>query len=165
MKSYNFCPICSYSMTITVLDGRNVNTCSRKCGFVHWNKPVPVVAALVSWRGEYIVARNSVWPPGLFSLISGFIDTGEHPTAAIQREVNEELGLNLIDCKFVDYYPFKAMNQIIIAYSVKAEGEISITEEIAEIKKMDKESLITYDFGPLKLGRLVVDDALRKCLL
>jgi len=57
------------------------------------------------------------------------------------------------------------MNQIIIAYSVKAEGEISITEEIAEIKKMDKESLITYDFGPLKLGRLVVDDALRKCLL
>ena len=49
------------------------------------------------------------------------------------REVNEELGLRAVQPPhFIGHYPFERMNQLIIAYHVKAEGEVVLNEELAE---------------------------------
>ncbi len=165
MQHYLFCPMCTSPIVTKFLDGRDLDVCSGDCGFVHWNNPVPVVAALVYCNSQFILARNRAWPEGLFSLISGFLDAGELPSSAIAREVKEELGLDVLSCDFIGFYPLKKMNQIITAYYVRAEGTIFLNEEIADIKKLEKDSLIAFDFGPLKLGKVVVDDALLKGLI
>jgi hypothetical protein len=50
------------------------------------------------------------------------------------------------------------MNQIIIAFVVEASGVPKTNSEIAELKWLTLDELKAYDFGPLKLGEVVVRD-------
>lgn len=59
--------------------------------------------------------------------------------------------------ELVGHYPFPTLNQLIIAYVVKTEGEINLSDELSEYILLSKEDLVNYDFGEFKLGRLVVD--------
>ena len=41
-----YCPLCANELTTTEREGKAYLACSNTtCGFVHWNNPVPVVAA------------------------------------------------------------------------------------------------------------------------
>lgn len=152
-----YCPECTSEMNTRSVDGENRLACSKKCGYVFWNNPIPVSAGLIEINGEYLLARNQAWPENFFSLISGFIETGESPESAIKRETEEELGLKAISVEFIGHYPFPPMNQLMIAYVVKTEGEINLSDELSEYKLLSMADLVSYDFGVLKLGRIVVD--------
>ena len=49
------------------------------CGYVHWDNPLPVVAAIVEYEGRILLARNAAWQEGMFALITGFLENGETP--------------------------------------------------------------------------------------
>ena len=117
------------------------------CGFVHWDNPVPVVAALVELDGRILLARNVAWPEKSFGLVTGFLERDESPEAGVAREVAEELGLATISTDLIGLYPFPQMNQLIIAYHVVASGHIVLNEELAEIRLFAPDRLKPWDFG------------------
>lgn len=153
-----YCPQCACELVPTLVDNEQRLACKEQCGFVFWNNPIPVAAGLIEIDGRYLLARNKAWPDGFFSLISGFIDTGESPQQAIIRETKEELDLEGLSSELIGHYPFPQMNQLVIAYAVKATGEIRLNEELAEFIMLSKEELLNYDFGPIKLGTIAVRD-------
>ncbi|MBL8330097.1 MAG: NUDIX domain-containing protein [Rubrivivax sp.] len=107
------------------------------CGWTHWNNPTPVLAAIVECtdrEGRLLLARNAAWPVRMFALITGFMEQGESPQEGIAREVLEETGLRAGAVNLVGVYEFRRMNQVIIAYHVRAEGEIRLSPELAEYK-------------------------------
>lgn len=157
----NFCPTCAKPLETRLVDGTERRACDPSCGFVHWNNPVPVAAALVRTEKGFVLARNAGWPAGIFSLITGFLETGERPEETIVRETKEELCLDAEHVEFVGWYPFARMNQIIMAYYVEASGPITLDPELAEYKYVSTDELADYDFGPAKLGTLVVRDWFR----
>ena len=57
------------------------------CGHTHWNNPTPVLAAIVEYRGQVLLARNAAWPGKMFALITGFMEAAETPEEGIAREV------------------------------------------------------------------------------
>jgi NADH pyrophosphatase NudC (nudix superfamily) len=128
------------------------------CRFIHWNNPIPVVAALVEHYGEIILARNTRWPKHIFSSISGYLESNETPEQAVAREVEEELGLQAQQVRFLGHYYFKEKNQLLIGYFVQATGEVKLNHELAEIKRVSNEQLRTYDFRPLYITRAMVQD-------
>ncbi len=143
-----FCPMCKSDLFKKPVDGKNRLCCTNTdCGYVFWNNPTPVLAALVEHEDKIIMARNSAWPEGIFSVITGFLEKGESPETGIIREVEEELGLTGSSAELIGVYAFDKLNQIIIAYHVKAEGDIVLNEELAEIKKVDKNRLKGWSFG------------------
>jgi NADH pyrophosphatase NudC (nudix superfamily) len=148
--------MCGDSLVKKHIDAEERLACASDCGYVHWNNPVPVVAGLVKIGNEYILARNSKWPEGFFSVITGFLEAGELPDAAIARETMEELGLTALSSTFIGHYPFPQMNQIIIGYVIEAIGEPVINDEIADIKRLSEKELVAYDFGVLKLTQAMV---------
>lgn len=152
-----FCPNCAEPLATKIVDGESRFACHTDCGFVFWNNPIPAAAALIEINGEYLLARNKAWPEGYNSLIAGFIEANESPEQAIVRETKEELGLEAVEVEFVAHYPFAKMNQLMICFVVKAEGEIKLNDELADYILLSKQQLIDYDFGELFLGRLVVD--------
>lgn len=154
----NYCPTCGAAIATKLIDGSDRLTCSRECGYIHWNNPTPVVAGLVKLGDEYILARNATWPEGWFSVITGFLEAGEVPHEAIAREAKEELGLTAVSTTFVGHYPFPKMNQIIMGYVVEAIGQPSANEEIAEIRRLGEGEIFALDFGPLKLAQAMVRD-------
>jgi NADH pyrophosphatase NudC (nudix superfamily) len=126
---------------------------------VHWDNPVPVVAALVSRGGRYIVARNRAWPDGIFSLVSGYLERGESPELAVKREVEEELGLKAEAAKLlIGNYAFPEKNQVILAYEVIASGSVRLNHELAEWRELSEKALCEYNFSPLHLTEQIIHD-------
>lgn len=103
---------------------------------------MPVVAAVVEHRGCVVLARNKLWPPKLFGLITGFLEREDpDPRQGVLREVEEELGLRGEVVGFIGHYPFPQKNQLIIAFHVVADGDIHLGEELAEYRRIAPEKL------------------------
>jgi len=68
--------------------------------------------------------------------------------------VREELGLRGEVVSFIGAYPFAEMNQIILAYHVRAHGEIALGEELAGVKAVPPDKLRPW---PLGTGHAVRD--------
>ena len=144
----NYCPQCGSPLRTAEIDGQSRRRCSAAgCTSVLWNNPVPVVAAIVEVEGAVILARNKGWPEKMYGLITGFLEQGETPDDAVLREVREELGLNSAAARFIGYYPFFEMNQLILAFHVPARGEIILGEELADIKRVSVERLKPWTIG------------------
>ncbi|MGE3567337.1 MAG: NUDIX domain-containing protein [Gammaproteobacteria bacterium] len=119
------------------LSGRERPACpDAKCGFVHWNNPIPVVAAIVEHADEVCLVRNVGWPAHWYGLVTGFLEAGEMPETAVLREVEEEIGLKARLESYVGMYEFYRANQLIIAYHVSVDSHAVETckHEIADHK-------------------------------
>jgi NAD+ diphosphatase len=136
---FKFCPRCGGALQAAPHGGTQRLACPEsRCGYVHWDNPTPVVAAIVEHEGAIILARNRAWPMKFFGLITGFLEKEDpSPEEAVRREVKEELGLEATGSTFVGHYAFQRMNQIIIAFHVPASGEIVLGEELVEFKRVE----------------------------
>ena len=86
MSDWRFCPLCSAGLETHDVGGLPRLICRARCGFVHWDNPAPVLAALVECRGRIVLARNRAWAAGAFGLITGFLERGEEPAVGVARE-------------------------------------------------------------------------------
>lgn len=148
MKPYAYCPHCAQPLTDAEHGGRTRRACpDLACGFIHWDNPVPVVAAVVEHEGRIILARNVAWPASFYALITGFLEKGESPETGVQREVEEELGLKPLAANYIGVYEFVRNNQLIVAYHVPAEGQVQLNEELADWKHVAFEDVQYWPGG------------------
>ena len=125
-----FCPRCAAPLKQVDLGGASRMACPEAaCGYVHWDNPIPVVAAIVEHEGSVVLARNRSWPENMYRLVTGFLERGESPQQGVAREVKEELDLDASTTNLVGVYAFERKNELIIAYHVEAAGVISLNEE------------------------------------
>ena len=152
-----YCPQCRSELSVNTIDRYERKICTvETCGFIYWDNPSTVVLALVQVGNKYVLARNSQWPAGVFSMISGFVESNETLEQAALREVKEELGLNASIKSYIGSYPFVKMKQLVVGFWVTAEGDITLDDEIAEVKFVSAQELRAYQFGKLKISRDVV---------
>ena len=155
----NYCPQCGSRLEPKLVDGTKRLACQNDtCGFVHWDNPVPVVAALVLYHDHYLIARHAGWPNGLFSLITGYLECNETPEQAAVREVLEELGVTGQVTRHIGNYAFIEKNQLILAYEVVASGTLAVNHELVELRHLLAAELAEYNFGPLSLTQTIVKD-------
>jgi len=151
----NYCPLCATPLVTRAIDHQDYLACSA-CHFVFWDNPVPVVMALVRIDHKYVLAHNRLWPEGVYSFITGYVDRHETPEQAAVREVKEELNLEGTIQQFLGHYMFRQKNQIIIAYEVNATGSIKSNHELDDIVLVSPEELAVYDFGSYYITAEVV---------
>jgi len=134
---YRYCPLCRAELAPAERGGRTRLACPQ-CSFVHWRNPVPIVAAVVERAGHVILVRSLGRPATWYGLVAGFLERGEHPEAAVLREVNEELGLDARLAGNIGVYAFERLNQVIFAYHVIAEdGPIRLAaDELDDYKEV-----------------------------
>jgi NAD+ diphosphatase len=148
MDEFKYCPLCGKGLAKSSVDGKEVLCCiTNNCGYVFWDNPLPVVAAIIERGGKILLARNKEWPEKIFGLITGFLEKGETPETAVKREVREELGLDSEIVELVGIYSFFEKNQLIITYQLSAPGEIKLGDELAEIKWIPIDKLRPWPFG------------------
>ncbi len=117
------------------------------CGWVHWDNPTPVVAAVIEYQGKVFLARNAAWPQRRFALVTGLLERGEAPRDAVIREVKEETQLDALDARLIGVYAFALRNQLIIAYHVPAQGEVRLNEELAERRLIEPAKVRVWPLG------------------
>lgn len=114
---------------------------------MHYDNPIPVVAAVVEHEGLVVLARNRAWPETWYALIAGFLERGETPEQAVLREVKEELGLDAAAAALIGVYQFARMNQVIIAYHVVGSGTITLNEELVDCRRVEPARCRTWSQG------------------
>ena len=128
-QEFRFCPRCATPLALLSEaedGGEKARLRCPACGFTHWNNPTPVLAAVIEYDGQILLARNAAWPGRMFALITGFMEAGETPEDGIAREILEETSLTAQSLSLIGVYDFQRMNQVIIAYHAVASGEVRL---------------------------------------
>ena len=136
-SNYRFCPSCATSLArITLIEEGAEKERLRcpSCNWTHWNNPTPVLAAVVEYHGQILLARNAAWQNKFYALITGFMEAGETPHQGISREIKEETNLDAQELQLIGVYDFQRRNQVIIAYHARCVGEVSLSPELVDYK-------------------------------
>ena len=143
-----YCPKCTHALIKTEIDGAERLKCgSESCNYVFWNNPLPVVAAVVEHEGAVILVRQKGWPAKWHGLVTGFLEKGESPEEGVLRELKEELGLEGEIAGFIGYYTFYQVNQLILAFHLRAQGEITLGAELESYKHIPPKKLRPWSLG------------------
>jgi NAD+ diphosphatase len=137
MSEFKFCPHCATPLAWIARTEDSGNTERLRCpacDYTHWNNPTPVLAAVIEYQGQILLARNAAWPGKMYALITGFMEAGETPQGGIAREIKEETALDATELNLIGVYDFQRMNQVIIAYHAVAEGEVRLSPELVDYR-------------------------------
>lgn len=146
---YRYCPMCA-SPLIRRQEHGEAGRLRLACPdghWTHWDNPLPVVAALVEVEGRILLARNAAWPEKMFALITGFLERDETPEQGVARELKEETNLDAEEITLIGVYEFMRKNEVIIAYHVKAAGNIRLSEELVDYRLITPEKLRPWRAG------------------
>lgn len=139
---FNFCPRCGQPLQNKIVFGQERRAC-QACGFVHFEDPKVAVAVLLSRNGaaagpQVLLVRRAVVPRiGFWALPAGFVDAGELPHQAAQREVLEETGLRVRLQGLLDILPLDNPDKrgfLMLYRGQVIEGALNASDDVSEVR-------------------------------
>lgn len=96
----------------------------------------PAIICLVhDGHDRAVLARQTMWPERLFSLLAGFVEAGESFESCVVREIAEEVGLTVRDVRYLGSQPWPFPRSLMVGFHAVGdpEQEFSFNDgEIAE---------------------------------
>jgi NADH pyrophosphatase NudC (nudix superfamily) len=148
--AFKFCPQCATPLAWITQDedgGPKARLRCPACDFTHWNNPTPVLAGVIEYNGQILLARNAAWPGKMYALITGFMEAAETPKEGIAREIFEETSLQTESLNLIGVNDFQRMNQIIIAYHAVCHGEVRLSPELVDYRLFAPEAVKCWPAG------------------
>ncbi|MGV0719968.1 NAD(+) diphosphatase [Mycolicibacterium elephantis] len=105
-------------------------------GYEEFPRIDPAVICLVhDGHDRAVLARQTMWPPRLFSLLAGFVEAGESFESCVVREIAEEIGLTVTDVQYLGSQPWPFPRSLMVGFHAigDPDQEFSFNDgEIAE---------------------------------
>jgi NAD+ diphosphatase len=77
----------------------------------------PAVICLVHDGGDRaVLARQTVWPERMYSLLAGFVEAGESFEVCVAREIREEIGLTVTDVRYLGSQPWPFPRSLMVGF-------------------------------------------------
>jgi NAD+ diphosphatase len=84
------------------------------CRAQHFPRTDPVVIMLILHGNAVLLGRSAAWPPGMYSLLAGFMEPGESIEAAVRRETLEETGIAVGPVEYLASQPWPFPSSLMI---------------------------------------------------
>jgi NAD+ diphosphatase len=98
----------------------------RRCtadGSEHFPRTDPAVIVLVhDGADRCLLGRQSVWPPGRYSTLAGFVEPGESLEQAVAREIEEESGVVVDDIVYRGSQPWPFPASLMLGFDARVVG-------------------------------------------
>jgi NAD+ diphosphatase len=113
------------------------------CGQAQFARVEPSIAALVVDGPRCLLARGPGFPKGYYAPLAGFVEPGETPEHTVAREVFEEVGLRVHDCRYVISQPWPFPASLMLGFIARvAPGQaIALSDELEEAIWMERDAL------------------------
>ncbi len=140
---FSFCPACGRRVRSAKAD--NPFRCPA-CGFTIYRNVAAAVCAIVVRKQKLLAAVRKHDPAaGMLDLPGGFVDPGESAEQALARELKEELGLEISDCRYFatcpNEYPCRGLvyRTLDLAFTctVKGTDNIACADDVVDIRWID----------------------------
>ena len=103
------------------------------CRYEHYPHLHPAVIVVVRDGDRVLLARKSIWAPGRYALVAGFVDNGESLEGCVAREVKEEVGVDVKDITSVGSQNWPFPSQLMVGFvATYAGGDIRVDPEELE---------------------------------
>lgn len=98
----------------------------------------PAIICLVhDGHDRAVLARQSLWPERLFSLLAGFVEAGESFEACVVREIAEEIGLTVHDVQYLGSQPWPFPRSLMVGFHAVGDPEQEFCFSDGEIAEAD----------------------------
>ena len=169
-ETHRFCGRCatktqpgslrSSSVTAAVVERQRV---CPNCGLSFHPRIPPAVIVLIERGPQLLLARGANFPPGRFSAVAGFVEIGESLEQTAQREVREEVGVEISDLRYFSSQPWPFGHSLMIGFSAQyAGGELRVDgSEIVEAAWFERDALPLLP-PPISIARKMIDAFLKR---
>ncbi len=154
-QEHQYCSRCG-SPTETMQNER-AKICP-KCGFFCFPRLSPAVITAVFKGDKILLAHNGNFQDNRYSLIAGFVEPGETLEECVQREIREEVGVEVKNIKYFGSQPWPFPNSLMIGFAAEYDkGEITADGvEITDAGWYDVNNLPQLP-GKISIARQIID--------
>ncbi len=117
--AHAFCGRCGSATVFSTSEA--ARTCV-SCGATHFARITPAVITLVRRGPDILLARGVRFGPRFYSLIAGFVEPGETLEQAVEREVWEEVGIQVRDVTYVASQSWPFPSQLMVGFTAEYGG-------------------------------------------
>lgn len=154
LKTHKFCGQCGSKMDI--VDWELATHCP-SCGHRCYPRISPVVIVAIRNGEKILLAQGKRSTSGFFSVLAGFVESGETLEQAAHREVFEEVGVKIKNLKYFGSQPWPFPHSLMVGYTAEYDsGDIKICEkEILAADWFDLDSMPTVPSTLSIAGQLI----------
>lgn len=155
------CPQCSS----TLLEWPSVKQFScRACGFVLFLNIAAAVGVIIECQGKLLFGVRKHEPQrGMLDLPGGFVDQGETAEQALQRELQEEIGLTMPTARYLysfpNRYPYRGITydtlDLIFLVQLQQFPPLQAADDLSELVWLDRNSIDIERIGFTSLRQAV----------
>lgn len=150
-----YCGRCAAPTVASIKDrARNCQKCARDI----YPAVAPCTIILVHDGPRILLTRQPRFPAGMYGLVAGFVEPGESLEGCAQREIAEEVGVQVTDLVYVASQPWPFPSQLMVGLTARyAGGELVVDkEELEEAKWFDVSDLPAIP-PPFSIARHLID--------
>ena len=153
--AHRYCGRCAAPLALSA--DERARSCAA-CGQVYYPQISPAVIVAVRREGRLLMARSPRFPPGMFSVVAGFVEAGESLEQCIHREIREEVGIEVANIRYFGSQPWPYPNSLMLGFTADyASGEITVDGvEILEADWFPPENLPALP-GKISIARALID--------
>ena len=159
-----FCSYCGSKNTFELKEEALVCSCNN---IFKYQTISPCIITLVTNKNKILLARNKLFPQGMYSALAGFIEAGETAEEALIREVKEEVNLDVTNIKYFSSQSWPFPSQLMLGFYCECssgdepepDGEEIEEAEWFDINDMPNTPPITSIAG--KLIKTYIEDHLQ----
>jgi len=134
------------------------------CGLLCFPRLSPAVITLVEKGDEVLLARGRTFGPNpMYSILAGFVEPGETLEEAVEREIKEEVGVDVTDIRYQSSQPWPFPNSLMLGFTAKWAGGDIVCDptEIVEANWYRADDLPNIP-GRLSIARRLIDQWLER---
>ena len=129
-RTHQFCGACGTPTE------RSDNDRSRQCPSCRiplYPRLAPAMIVAVERGDQLLLARSPHFPPGIFSMLAGFVEPGESAEDAVIREVFEETRIVVDQVRYFGSQPWPFPNSLMLGFIAQYKsGEIDLADDELE---------------------------------
>ena len=154
-KNYRFCGQCG-KPTIE-MSGERAKLC-KSCGLTNYPRLSPSIIVSVIKDQRILLARSDRFPEGMYSVLAGFVEPGESLEECVQREIVEEVGIEVENIQYFGSQNWPFPHSLMIGFTANyLRGEISIdNDEIVDAGWFSVQELPKLP-GSYSIARIMID--------
>jgi NAD+ diphosphatase len=157
-RTHQFCGQCGGRTE--ALAGERAKKCYQ-CGLLQFPRLSPAIIVLVRRGKELLLARSRQTPPGMYSILAGFVEPGETLEQAVEREVKEEVGILIRNIRYFGSQPWPFPHSLMIGFTAEhAEGELEIDRNEMEDANWYSVDRLPMLPPPISIARRLIDNFL-----
>ncbi len=149
----HYCPVCAHATES--IAGSWGRMCPN-CGYSSYPPVTPAILVLIHDDDRILLAHKPGWGKR-YSCVAGFVEPGETLEECVQREIYEEVGVEVTEVTYVKSQPWPFPHQLMVGFTARyAGGEIHPDQQEIDDAAWFRVDALPEMPPPLSLARQLI---------